>query len=246
MNQILVTEKLYITPEIKKKKKFYKFEFFISLVVVCVLSSYYIYAEYDKNKDEAVSRDILAQANIIGEDQTTKTVDKLVVMLDNDVNTISEDDTSEIIMDEETKSVFEKEYTTSDGQVYTPIATIRIPKIDVYYPILSETTEELLKKAPTKFWDCDPNEVGNFCIAGHNYRNKKFFSKVPTLENGDIIEITDTKGRTIKYTVYSKYEVAEDDMSPVSQLTNGRKDITLITCTNDSKDRVIVKATEVL
>lgn len=77
----------------------------------------------------------------------------------------------------------------------------------------------IIKKAPTKFMYGEPNEVGNFCIAGHNYRNKKFFSKVPTLENGDIIEITDTKGRTVKYTVYNKYTVTDDDMSPVSQLT---------------------------
>lgn len=246
MNQILVTEKLYITPEIKRKKKVYKFEFLISLVIVCVLSSYYIYAEYNKNRDEAVSQDILSQANIVGEDQTTKPTDKLVVMLDNDVNTLGTDDDAMASLDEETKSVLSEEFITADGQVYKPIATIRIPKINIYYPILSETSEELLKKAPTKFWGCDPNEVGNFCIAGHNYRNKKFFSKVPTLENGDIIEITDTKGRTVKYTVYNKYNVTEEDMSPTSPLTNGRKDITLITCTDDSKERVIVKATEVL
>ena len=215
------------------------------MLVVCVLSSYYIYAEYNKNRDEAVSQDILAQANIVGEDQTTKPTDKLVVMLDNDANTV--DDSSALDnLDDETKNVLSEEFTTADGQVYKPIATIRISKINIYYPILSETTDELLKKAPTKFMYGEPNEVGNFCIAGHNYRNKKFFSKVPTLENGDIIEITDTKGRTVKYTVYNKYTVTADDMSPVSQLTNGRKDITLITCTNDSKERVIVKATEVL
>ncbi len=245
MNQILVTEKLYITPELKRKKKFYKFEFFLSLLVVCVLSSYYIYAEYNKNRDEAVSQDILAQANIVGEDQTTKPTDKLVVNLDNDANVV--DDSAALDnLDAESKNIFTEEFTTADGQVFKPIATIRIPKIDVYYPILSETTDELLKKAPTKFWGCDPNEVGNFCIAGHNYRNKKFFSKVPTLENGDVIEITDTKGRTVKYTVYNKYTVTPEDVSPISPLTNGRKDITLITCTNDSKNRVIVKATEVL
>ena len=245
MNQILVTEKLYITPELKRKKKFYKFEFFLSLLVVCVLSSYYIYAEYNKNRDEAVSQDILAQANIVGEDQTTKPTDKLVVNLDNDANVV--DDSAALDnLDAESKNIFTEEFTTADGQVFKPIATIRIPKIDVYYPILSETTDELLKKAPTKFWGCDPNEVGNFCIAGHNYRNKKFFSKVPTLENGDVIEITDTKGRTVKYTVYNKYTVIPEDVSPISPLTNGRKDITLITCTNDSKNRVIVKTTEVL
>ena len=76
-------------------------------------------------------------------------------------------------LDEEIKSVLAEEFVTSDGHVYTPIATIRIPKINIYYPILSETTEELLKKAPTKFMYGEPNEVGNFCIAGHNYRNKK-------------------------------------------------------------------------
>ena len=187
----------------------------------------------------------MAQANIVGEDQTTKPTDKLVVNLDNDANVV--DDSAALDnLDAESKNIFTEEFTTADGQVFKPIATIRIPKIDVYYPILSETTDELLKKAPTKFWGCDPNEVGNFCIAGHNYRNKKFFSKVPTLENGDVIEITDTKGRTVKYTVYNKYTVIPEDVSPISPLTNGRKDITLITCTNDSKNRVIVKATEVL
>ena len=30
MNQILVTKKLYITPELKRKKKIYKFDFLLS------------------------------------------------------------------------------------------------------------------------------------------------------------------------------------------------------------------------
>ena len=137
---------------------------------------------------------------------------------------------------------------TNDGYRYTTIATINIPKINVQYPILDGATdseaetEALLKISPTKFWGADPNEVGNFCIVGHNYRNTRFFSKVPSLENGDIIEITDTSGNTLRYSVYNKYEVIPEDLSCTSQLTNGRKEITLITCTNDSKMRVIVKA----
>ena len=129
---------------------------------------------------------------------------------------------------------------------YKVDAKLEIPKININSNVLKEYTKEGLEVCISKFWGANPNEIGNYCIAGHNYRNKKFFSKVPTLENGDIIEITDTKGRTVKYTVYNKYTVTDDDMSPVSQLTNGRKDITLITCTDDSKERVIVKATEVL
>ncbi len=60
MNQILISEKLYITPELKKKKKMYKIDFFISVFLVCILFSYYIYAEYDKNKNEAISQEILS------------------------------------------------------------------------------------------------------------------------------------------------------------------------------------------
>ena len=52
MNQILVTEKLYVTPDLKRKRKLYKVVFFISVLLVCLLSSYYIYAEYDRGKSE--------------------------------------------------------------------------------------------------------------------------------------------------------------------------------------------------
>ena len=61
MNQILVTEKLYITPEIKRKKRMYKIRFFLSLFLICVLFSYYIYAENDRNKSEEVAHAILSQ-----------------------------------------------------------------------------------------------------------------------------------------------------------------------------------------
>ena len=132
--------------------------------------------------------------------------------------------------------------TSNDGTDYYTIATINIPKINVNYPILSETTTELLKISPCKFWGADPNQVGNFCIVGHNYRNSLFFSKVPTLEYGDIIEITDLSGKTVQYSVYNKYIVNPDDTTCTTQLTNGRTEITLITCTNDSKQRYVIKA----
>ena len=45
MNQILVSEKLYVTPDMKKKKKVFRFEFFLSVFLLCALSSYAIYAE---------------------------------------------------------------------------------------------------------------------------------------------------------------------------------------------------------
>ena len=59
MNQILVSEKLYVTPDMKKKKRMFKIEFFLSVFLLCALSSYAIYAEYDRNKSEEVSKEIL-------------------------------------------------------------------------------------------------------------------------------------------------------------------------------------------
>ena len=247
MNQILVTKKLYITPELKRKKKIYKFDFFLSVFLVCILISFCIYAEYNRNKDEEVSQEILANMNMT-EDNTVADSNVLIAVLDDEEQTEELNAESQA---EQIKNSNKTVQTTQNGFRYVSIGTVRIPKINVEYPILDgetdsvEETEDLLKISPTKFWGPEPNEVGNFCIVGHNYRNTKFFSKVPTLEDGDIIEITDLVGKTINYRVYNKYEVDPTDVSCTSQLTNGNKEVTLITCTNDSKLRVIVKAREV-
>lgn len=249
MNQILISEKLYITPELKKKKNMYKIDFFISIFLVCILFSYYIYAEYDKNKSEEFSQEILQSVTFEDElvdDTTIKFADNSVVVILNSEDPFQVIYTEPVEDEQPSDEVIERNTrVTASGQEYYTVASIDIPSIDVHYPILNLTTDELLKMSPTKFWGPEPNEEGNFCIVGHNYRNKKFFSKVPLLENGDIIQITDLKGRTLDYAVYDKYVVDPSNVECTSQRTNGMKEITLITCTNDSKRRVIVKAREV-
>ena len=253
MNQILITEKLYITPELKRKKKIYKFNFFLSVFLVCILVSLCIYAEYDRNKSEETSQEIMSEFNNekIQEDTTIAKNNILIVVLDERgemEETTDEDGYLDLTPTNNSTKNQQTVQSTSQGYKYTTIATINIPKINVQYPILDgetdseEETEALLKIAPTKFWGANPNEVGNFCVVGHNYRNSKFFSKVPNLVNGDVIEITDSSGKTLRYSVYDKYQVVPEDLSCTSQLTNGEKEITVITCTNDSKMRVIVKA----
>lgn len=248
MNQILVTKKLYITPELKRKKKIYKFDFIVSIFLVCILTSLYIYAEYDRNKSEETSQEILADMNkSINEDNTIAKDDVLLVVLngtEEDYNLIEEiPNIAEVNEQAEIK-------TTQDGYKYKSIATIEIPKIKVNYPILqgetgsAEETEVLLKMSPCKYHGPEPNEIGNFCVVGHNYRNSKFFSKVPTLVSGDTINITDLTGRTITYVVYDKYTVDPTDTSCTTQLTGGKKELTIITCTDDSKLRVVVKCKE--
>lgn len=245
MNQILIDEKLYVTPELKKKKKMFKFEFVLSVFLLCVLSSYAIYAEYDRNKSEQVSQEILA--GITFEPQTEIIEEEVTVVI---LNAIPEEEEviaeTQIVQTEVEVEVPEEQRSVSnDGTEYYSIGIVNIPSINVNYPILSTYSDSLLKIAPCKFHGPNPNEVGNLCIAGHNYRNSKFFSKVPTLENGDIIEITDLSGNTVTYAVYDKFIVNPDQLECTSQLTGGRREITLITCTDDNKQRYIIKAREI-
>ena len=258
MNQILITKKLYITPELKRKKKIYKINFIISVCIILILTSFYIYANYDRAKTEETSQMMLAEFNNNLEEKEDTTIapgDVLVVVLDDEEPSVEIEEETSIVVDNNKGNTTNSsptnnltEYTTKEGYRYNKIASINIPKINVQYAILDGKTKSvaetdvLLKISPTKFWGPNPNEIGNFCVVGHNYRNNKFFSKVPTLQKGDIIEITDIENRTLRYSIYDKYEVEPDNLSCTSQLTDGKKEITVITCTNDNKRRVIVKA----
>ena len=257
MNQILVTEKLYVTPELKRKKKIYKFDFIISIFLVCILTSLYIYAEYDRNKSAAVSQEILEEMNQtianVGENDTTIAKDDaLLVVLDGtEEDVTSADSKVKVYVNVAQVNSQAQTETTPSGYNYKKISIINIPKINANYAVLQgetgdvKETEALLKISPVKYHGHEPNEVGNFCIVGHNYRNSKFFSKVPTLVVGDTVELTDLTKRKITYQVYDKYTVDPSDLSCTTQLTGGKKEITLITCTDDSKQRVIVKCKEI-
>lgn len=248
MNQILVTEKIYVTPELKRKKKIYKILFMISIFSIITLFSMYIYAEYDRNKDESISEDILSYITSKN-DKTTVSDYKnaLVVKITQDVAKELEEK-QDIDMEENQElqiATATSTYTAPNGKQYEYIGIVNIPKLNITYPILSNTTDELMKVAPCKFHGSNPNEVGNLCIIAHNYRRKGvFFSDVPTLENGDIIEIQDLSQKTVQYEVYDVHTVSPDDTSDTTQKTDGRREVTLITCTNDSKERVIVRCKE--
>lgn len=256
MNQILVTEKLYITPELKRKKKMYKFDFLISIFLVCILTSLYIYAEYDRNKSEETSQQILEDMNqlLLQDVQTDTTIAKdniLLVVLDDAEDSGEDASAIETTNNQTTQSVQAEKKTTAKGSTYTTVAKISIPKIKLNYSVIKgetgsvEETEDLLKISPVKYHGGNPNEIGNFCIVGHNYRNEKFFSKVPSLVVGDEIQLTDLSKRTLTYKVYDVYTVDPSDTSCTTQMTGGKKEVTLITCTNDSKLRVVVKCKEV-
>ena len=187
MNQILVTEKLYVTPELKRKKRIYKIELFLSVFLICLLFSYYIYAEYDRNKSEEVSKEILAEIK----EQVDTTVkkdenDKIVVILEVPGTQEDNEDKTENQNNNQTKTnntkIDTKTYTSKDGVKYTTEAILKIPKINIEYPVLSATSDALLFVSLNKYWGPQPNEVGNYCIVGHYYENGKMFGKLHKLK----------------------------------------------------------------
>ena len=235
MNQILVSEKIYLTPELKRKRRMYKIIFAMCLILILILTLYYIVVEIDKNKKEKISREILEQMG----DSTTIEEQVIVVALDE-----NSDEEVPIIEMPSTSENMVNSQIVANGQTYETEAILEYPKLNINYPVLSEESEELLKISLNKYWGPNPNKVGNYCIVGHNYSSGKMFGKLSMAEIGDEVKLTDLNGHTVTYSVYNKYTVTPTDVSCTSQLTNGKREVTLITCTNYGKDRLVVKARE--
>lgn len=122
------------------------------------------------------------------------------------------------------------------------IGIIEIPKISIKYPILSDLSDELLKISPCKFYGPYPNQKGNLCIAAHNYDDDRFFGNLYKLDVGDVVNIYDSSNNLMHYIIYDKFESSEKDTSCINQNTNGKRELTLITCNNLNKNRLIIKA----
>ena len=122
---------------------------------------------------------------------------------------------------------------------------IEIPKINIKYPIIDHTNEETMKVSITKFWGPQANEIGNYTVAGHNNKDGTMFGKTKYLQIGDKIKLTNLKNETIEYEIFKIYSIDPDDVSCVESVENGTREITLITCTNGHKNRLVTKARQI-
>lgn len=119
---------------------------------------------------------------------------------------------------------------------------IEIPKINLSYIVLEEGSKDAIEVSVAINGGPGLNQVGNTIIIGHNYRNGTFFSNNKNLENGDKVYITDKAGNKQTYTIYDIYTTAPEDSEYMVRNTNGAKEITLVTCTDDTKSRLIICA----
>lgn len=134
---------------------------------------------------------------------------------------------------------------------YKVIGIVKIPKIEIEYPILEigdidpENAKVPMKLSIIKYWGEDVNDYGNLSIAGHNNYDGTMFGKTKKLQIGDIVEMTDLTGQTISYSIYDIFVTDPNDVSILLPKDEKIREVTLITCTNGNKERLILKAKEI-
>lgn len=201
--------------------KFSKVFFLISCLFL-ILTTSFIVQIIKKSKENQVPK------HLIVEDNNTIVIDEDIYSSENQVD----------IQTEKKSRLLPKKH-----KGFEIIGKIKIPKLNVEKYILSKTNAKSLKASVTKVCGPEINEIGNFCIAGHNYN--KIFGKIKTLKKNDKIILTDVYGYSTIYAIYDIYKTSPKDVSCLNQETNSEKEITLITCTAGASKRVIVKAVEV-
>jgi len=119
---------------------------------------------------------------------------------------------------------------------------IIIPTLNINYPFFYGINDNLLKLGPCRFLGKLPPEKSNLCIAGHNYNDSRFFSKIPKLKYNDQIIIQNMDNKNFIYRVYSNFEIDENQINLVTKNSVFYNELTLVTCNNINKKRIIIKA----
>ena len=181
--------------------------------------------------------------NVLYEQQTEKKIKEELsnyTVEKNQVNMVPEN----IMQSSETALL--KNLVPQEYMGYTVCAMLRIPAIELETYVLKNYSKQALTVSVVKYWGANPNEIGNFCVAGHNFIYDHMFKNLKKLKVGDTIYIIDNQHGEVAYEVYDIFQVTPKEVDCLYQATEGKRETTLITCTNDSQQRVIVKARESL
>ena len=188
---------------------------------------------------------------------TTKQASDFVENYEGDINTgeqnITENNSENVSLGNITETPIESTGTSGTSNKkkyygYTVVGTMKIPAINLEYPIVEEVSGPALEKALVALYPSGDNLnlPGNTVVIGHNYRNGTFFSNLKKLSNGAKIYVTDYRGKSITYEIYNKFETSSSDTSFYSRDTNGLAELTLSTCTDASNDqRTIIFAKQI-
>lgn len=146
--------------------------------------------------------------------------------------------TPEVEIPEETPTIVE---TPKQDLILTDnyLGYIEFPNYGIKRLITTGTTKKVLDKNLVGTLSVSANlddEVGNIILAGHSTSN--VFQKLHYMRVGDQVKIV-THQNIYYYTITSKHTISDNDMSYFNSL-NDKKQLTLVTCKNNSKQRLIV------
>lgn len=186
-----------------------------------------------------------------------KQAEEAVAEFENEVLVVAIEDEEEIIQNEvtnteqNTQTNPNKQQTTTNKtsskvsyRGYSMIGTIQIPKTNVKIPIVDTVTPQSITAAAAVLYGPGLNKIGNTVIVAHNYRNGTFFSNNKKLAVGDKIYVTDATGKKVEYSITKTYTTGETDFSYATRNTNGKREISLSTCTTDASKRLVIWAKE--
>lgn len=203
----------------------------ISIVVIGLVG----YLAYDYISNYLIAKD------------AAKTVDEfenqIIVVAVDDENTVDEVTNTTVETPSNNNNNTNKTSTVK-YKGYNVIGTIQIPKTKVKYPIVDDISTDAMDRAIVMLYGPGLNQIGNTVIAGHNYRNGGFFGNNKKLELGDKIYITDAYGNKVEYTITNKYLTTDTDFEYASRNTQGKREISLSTCTSDASKRLVIWAKE--
>lgn len=169
----------------------------------------------------------------------------LVVAIDNEEENVQEEqNTVDNLPQTNTPQTTNKTTSKTRYKGYSMIGTIQIPKTKVKIPIVDTVTPRSITAAAAVLYGPGLNRTGNTVIVAHNYRNGTFFSNNKKLVVGDKIYITDSTGKKVEYTIYKTYTTSEMDFSYATRNTDGKREISLSTCTTDASKRLVIWAKE--
>ena len=227
------------------------FALIILIVIILGILGYFGYATISKNKTKANSEDALKDFQQ-AVNNTTKNENKVDdTTNEENIGDTTSSNASDILNQLNNSNTGSSNNSSSKGEEkktymenYEVVGTIKIPKTKLEIPILEKVTKRSLELSVALFDGPGLNEIGNTTIMGHNYRNGLFFSDNEKLTNGDKVYITDKSGTKIEYEIYNIYETDPSEAEYMRRDTNGKREISLSTCNDDSSKRLVIWAVE--
>lgn len=223
------------------KRGFDKFLTFLLIILVIAIiggAGYLGYKYYEKNKINKDSDEFLG-------DEFDKYIENIP---QEDEDNDDEYDENEAIR-EQTGNGSGPRGIASDGLHYRGYAVegkLEMPPVNLQYPVLEQMTNaNELEVSIAIQYGVGLNKVGNTVLIGHNYRSGLFFGSNKKMNIGDVIYITDTAtGTRVAYQIYNKYTTEESDTSYFNRNTDGKREVSLVTCQSNNKYRLVLLARE--